>query len=66
MDRAWRHTHGQEMDKVWRGYLERLADNLGDNTGFDISTMAKFSELIDAAFHMQWFVHIGSELAHHD
>ncbi|KAL6828117.1 hypothetical protein V8C40DRAFT_286235 [Trichoderma camerunense] len=52
--RIWWHSHCQKMDAAWEGYLEGLSDILGEDSGFDISTLSKPSGLIGAALYMQW------------
>ncbi|KAM6479858.1 hypothetical protein HDV62DRAFT_399353 [Trichoderma sp. SZMC 28011] len=52
--RIWWHSHCQKMDAAWEGYLEGLSDILGEDSGFDISTLSKPSGPIGAALYMQW------------
>ncbi|UKZ76925.1 hypothetical protein TrVFT333_004640 [Trichoderma virens FT-333] len=54
IDKAWWHSHCQEMDKAWEEYLEELANILGEETDFDISTLSKPSGPFGAVLHMQW------------
>lgn len=44
------------MDMAWERYLERLADILGEDSDFDISTLSKPSGPFGAVLHMQWLV----------
>ncbi|KAL7963672.1 hypothetical protein V8C34DRAFT_319377 [Trichoderma compactum] len=50
---SW-HTHCQKMDDIWDDYRASLADILGDDSDFDLSTMAKPSGPLGAVLHMQW------------
>lgn len=44
------------MDRLWEGYLEGLADILGRDSNFDITTLSKPSGPLGAALYMQWYV----------
>ncbi|EHK22592.1 uncharacterized protein TRIVIDRAFT_60559 [Trichoderma virens Gv29-8] len=47
-------SHCPKMDDIWQDYLGKLKDILGDNSTFDISTLAKPSGPFGAALHFQW------------